>query len=63
MEEGRLCQVRPCCSQEVPSMSCFSLRGKFRMDDNSRLNPLRLFDYVSPDRTRAWQVTRAYVWP
>jgi hypothetical protein len=44
-------------------MSCFSLRGKFNMDDNSRLNPVRLFDYVSPDRTRAWRVARAYIWP
>ena len=44
-------------------MSCFSLRGKFDMVDNSRLPPTRLFDYVSPDRTRAWRVTRAYVWP
>jgi len=44
-------------------MSCFSLRGKVSMPDNSRVNPTRIFDYVSPDRTRAWKVTRAYVWP
>jgi len=44
-------------------MRSFSLRGKFSMDDNARLNPTRLFDYVSPDRTRAWRVSRAYVWP
>lgn len=33
------------------------------MPDNSRLPPTRIFDYVSPDRTRAWRVTRAYLWP
>ena len=44
-------------------MPCFSLRGKFTMPDNSRLPPTRIFDYVSPDRTRAWRVTRAYLWP
>lgn len=44
-------------------MTRFSLRGKFSFDDNSRLSPIRLFDYVSPDRTRSWRVTRAYIWP
>jgi len=44
-------------------MTCFSLRGVVSMADNSRVNPTRIFDYVSPDRTRAWKVTRAYVWP
>ena len=44
-------------------MSCFSIRGKFTLADSGRNNPVRIFDYVSPDRTRAWRVTRAYLWP
>lgn len=44
-------------------MSCFSLRGKFTLADSGRNNPVRIFDYVSPDRTRAWKVTKAYLWP
>lgn len=44
-------------------MTCFSLRGKINLDDNSTMKAIRLFDYVSPDRTRAWRVTRAYLWP
>lgn len=44
-------------------MTCFSLRGTINLDDNARMQPVRLFDYVSPDRTRAWRVTRAYLWP
>lgn len=44
-------------------MSCFSLRGTISFPDNSRAPPTRIFDYVSPDRTRAWRVTRGYFWP
>ena len=25
--------------------------------------PERIFDYVSPDRTRSWKVVRAIMWP
>jgi len=44
-------------------MPQFSLRGKVMMIDNSRLAPLRIFDYVSPDRTRGWKVISAHIWP
>ncbi len=44
-------------------MSCFSLRGKYNIADNAAGAPIRVFDYVSPDRTRAWKVSRAYFWP
>ena len=44
-------------------MSCFSLRGTVEFADNSILDPVRIFDYVSPDRTRAWKVVRAVMWP
>jgi len=44
-------------------MPCFSLRGKMSFADNSIRLPERIFDYVSPDRTRAWRVVRAVMWP
>ena len=44
-------------------MSCFSLRGKYSFADNSNGAGVRIFDYVSPDRRRAWKVTRAFFWP
>lgn len=44
-------------------MTCFSLRGTVEFADNSILDPVRVFDYVSPDRARAWKVVRAVMWP
>jgi len=44
-------------------MSKFSLRGSYTLDDNSVGAAVRVFDYVSPDRTRAWKVSRAWIWP
>ena len=41
----------------------FSLRGKVGVNDNSVTANHQIFDYVSPDRTRAWKVIEAYVWP
>jgi len=41
----------------------FSLRGKANVSDNGVLANHRIFDYVSPDRTRAWKVIEAYIWP
>ena len=41
----------------------FSLRGVYEIADNSVGPTLNIFDYVSPDRTRAWKVVRAYFWP
>lgn len=41
----------------------FSLRGKVEVSDNSVKANHLVFDYTSPDRTRAWKVIRAYVWP
>lgn len=46
-------------------MECrkLSLRGKILMPDNQRIQDVNLFDYVSPDRTIAWKVTGAWMWP
>lgn len=44
-------------------MAEFSLRGKLSLADNALLPAIRVFDYVSPDRTRAWRVKEAHVWP
>lgn len=44
-------------------MVCFSLRGTISFPDNGLGKAVRVFDYVSPDRTRAWRVARAYFWP
>lgn len=41
----------------------FSLRGKVAANDNQVLANHLVFDYESPDRTRAWKVERAYIWP
>jgi len=41
----------------------FSLRGKAEVTDNGVLANYLIFDYSSPDRTRAWKVVEAYVWP
>jgi len=41
----------------------FSLRGKVDVADNGVTANHPVFDYVSPDRTKAWKVKRAYVWP
>ena len=41
----------------------FSLRGKVEVSDNAVTANHLVFDYTSPDRTRAWKVLRAYVWP
>lgn len=39
------------------------MRGKVGVSDNGVTANHRVFDYVSPDRTRAWKVIEAYVWP
>lgn len=44
-------------------MPQFSLRGKLTLADNAIGQTIRIFDYVSPDRTRAWRVKHAHVWP
>jgi hypothetical protein len=44
-------------------MSTFSMRGKVAVNDNGVKANVQIFDYVSPDRTRAWKVIEAYVWP
>ncbi len=41
----------------------FSLRGKIAVNDNQIVANHQVFDYVSPDRTRAWKVREAYIWP
>ena len=43
-------------------MRTFSLRGKFTVADNA-IHTERIFDYVSPDRTKGWEIDRAYFWP
>lgn len=39
------------------------MRGTFIAVDNAVSGPQNIFDYVSPDRTRAWKVSKAYLWP
>jgi len=41
----------------------FSLRGKVDCDDNALLANHLIFDYVSPDRQKAWRVEAAWLWP
>lgn len=41
----------------------FSMRGKLTVIDNQVTVNHPVFSYSSPDRTRAWKVTSAYVWP
>ena len=41
----------------------FTLRGRYNIADNSVGTTQNIFDYVSPDRTKAWKVQRAYFWP
>lgn len=41
----------------------FSLRGTYSITDNIQGPQKLLLDYVSPDRTRAWKIIKAYVWP
>lgn len=45
------------------SKGLFSMRGTYDLVDNAVGKTLNIFDYASPDRTRAWKVTRAYLWP
>lgn len=40
----------------------FSLRGKFSVADNAIFQQ-NIFDYVSPDRTKAWMIDGAFFWP
>lgn len=41
----------------------FSFRGKVKVNDNAVTANHEIFDYVSPDRTKAWKVKEAYFWP
>ena len=41
----------------------FSLRGKVAANDNQVTANHLIFDYASVDRTRAWRVLEAYIWP
>lgn len=41
----------------------FSLRGTYEIADNAVGKTVNIFDYVSPDRTRAWKVIKAHFWP
>ncbi|GAH06386.1 unnamed protein product, partial [marine sediment metagenome] len=41
----------------------FSLRGKITLIDNQATVNHLVFDYVSPDRKRAWKVISAHIWP
>ena len=47
----------------VWNASIFSLRGKVEVIDNQITVNHLVFDYASPDRTRAWKVKEAYIWP
>lgn len=41
----------------------FSLRGVYFFADNAIPEQKLLLDYVSPDRTKAWKIKEAYIWP
>ena len=41
----------------------FSMRGKFVGYDGGVTSNVLVFDYVSPDRRRAWRVDGAWIWP
>ena len=42
----------------------FSLRGTIQIDDNAVMaTPQSIFAYESPNRTKAWRITGAWVWP
>ena len=41
----------------------FSLRGTFDIADNSLGQHHSIFDYVSPDRKRAWKIREAWIFP
>lgn len=41
----------------------FSLRGKIEVPDMAAEANHLVFDYVSPDRKKAWKVESAWVWP
>ena len=41
----------------------FSLRGVYTVTDNIQGTQKNLLDYISPDRTKAWKLVRAHVWP
>ena len=41
----------------------FSMRGKFIGYDGATTSNVLVFDYVSPDRSRAWRVDGAWIWP
>ena len=45
------------------SRGIFTMRGTYDVVDNAVGKTLNVFDYASPDRTRAWKVSRAYLWP
>jgi len=41
----------------------FTLRGSYEVADNAVGLTKNIFDYVSPDRTRAWKIVKAVFWP
>jgi len=42
----------------------FSLRGLINIDDNAVMtHPQSIFAYESPNRTKAWRITGAWIWP
>jgi len=40
-----------------------TLRGTYTLDDGSIGTMTNILDYISPDRTRAWRLTGAWLWP
>ena len=41
----------------------FSLRGTYDLADNALGQHKNIFDYVSPDRSRAWKIREAWIFP
>lgn len=45
------------------SPKTFSLRGTYDIADNALGQHHNIFDYVSPDRKRAWKIVEAWIFP
>lgn len=44
-------------------MKLLSFRGQIQVPDNARSIDNNIFQYTSPDLTRAWKIESFYIWP
>jgi len=40
-----------------------TLRGTYKLDDGAIGEMTNILDYIGPDRTRAWRIVGAWIWP